>query len=113
MTFGRREIDQASFAKNDHAVAGLEFVLFNKWANLSWSIRQFAQRDKIELEIEVTTVTNDRPIFHLREVLTIDDVTISGDGHEDIANRSRRRNRHHAKSIHYCFDRFDWIDLSD
>ena len=43
-------------------------------------------RTEIEFEIEVAAVTNDRAIFHPREVLAVDDVPVSSDGHEDAVN---------------------------
>src|SRR5690349_20247073 len=46
-------------------------------------------------------------------MLTIDHVTITGDGHEDIANRRRFAHRHYAESIHYRFDCLDRIDFRD
>jgi hypothetical protein len=49
--------------------------------------RHLAQRNEIQLEIEVSAVTNDRAIFHRRKMFAVDHVAIAGDRHEDIANR--------------------------
>src|SRR6185503_15305861 len=44
-------------------------------------------------------------------MFTVDHMTIAGDSHEDVANRRRFTDRHHAESIHYCFDGFNRIDF--
>src|SRR5690242_5446205 len=44
-------------------------------------------------------------------MLAIDYVTITSDSHEDIAERRRFADRHHAESIHHGFDCFDGIDF--
>ena len=113
MPFGSGEINQAAFAEDHYAVAILEFVLFDERTDLRWLSGQFTQGNQIEFEIEVAAVTDDRTVFHLGEMLAIDHVTISGDRDEDIANRSRCRDRHDSESIHHRFDGFDWIDFGD
>src|SRR2546429_913197 len=45
-------------------------------------------------------------------MIAIDDMTIAGDGDEDVTNRSRLSDWHHTESIHHGFHRFNWIDFN-
>ena len=59
----------------------------------------------------MAAVADDRAVFHHREVIAIDDVTIAGDGDEDVANRSCRSDRHHTEPVHHGFHGFNRIDF--
>src|ERR1051325_4178230 len=113
MYLRRSEIDQPTFTKhNDPSTTRLNLVLLDKRTHRHRIARHLAQRNEIELEIEVTTITNDRTVFHLREMLAIDHVTITGHRNEDVANRSSFADRHNAESVHHRFHGFDRIDFS-
>src|SRR4026209_1233266 len=45
-------------------------------------------------------------------MLGVDHVSVSGDRHEDVANRGGFSDRHHAETVHHCLNRFDRIDFS-
>src|SRR5687768_17372306 len=45
-------------------------------------------------------------------MFAVDHVSVSGDGHEDVANRSCFTDRHDAEAIHYGFNCLDRIDFS-
>src|SRR5919205_172476 len=112
MSLSRSEIDQTAFSKHaDPAATRLNLVLLDKRTHRRWIAGHLAQRNEIELEIEVTAITNNRAVFHLREMLTIDYVTVAGNCNEDVANRSRFADRHDAETVHHRFHRFDRIDF--
>src|SRR6185369_6607616 len=112
MSLGSSEIDQTTFAKHDDSPATrLNLVLLDKRTHRYRVARHLAQRNEIELEIEVTTVANDRAVFHFREMFTVDHVTIASHRNEDVANRSSFADRHDAESVHHRLDRFDRIDF--
>src|SRR5215213_10599889 len=46
-------------------------------------------------------------------MLAIDHVTITSDGHKDIADRRRFAHWHNTEPIHHGFHRFDWINFRD
>src|SRR5215213_271715 len=115
MSFGGGEIDQTTLAQHDDpAATRLDLVLLDERTKRHRISRgHLSQRDEIELEIEVSTVTDDRAVFHSREMFTIDHVTIASHSHKDIANLRCFADRHHAESIHHRFDCFDRIDFRD
>jgi hypothetical protein len=61
----------------------------------------------------VTTVADDRAVFHTRKMFIIDYVTITRDSDKDVAYRSRLGNRHNTKTVHHRFDCLDRIDFRD
>src|SRR5215510_944216 len=114
MSLGRSEIDQTTFAKHDDPPSSRSnLVLLDKRTHRRRIAGHLAQRHEIELEIEVTAVTDDRAIFHLREMFAIDYVAVTRHGNKDVANRCRFAYRHDAESIHYRFHSFDRIDFGN
>ena len=61
----------------------------------------------------MTGVGEDRTILHQREVLGAEDITIAGDGDEDVADLRCLMHRHDAVTLHHRIERLGWIDLSD
>src|ERR1700738_5345714 len=111
MAFGGREINEPAFPKDDNPMAVAEFVFLDKRSKLFNRCSHLAQGDQVKLEIEMTAVADDRSVLHRREMISVDYVTISGYGNEDVANRRGRSDWHHSKSVHHCFDSLDRIDL--
>src|SRR5258707_2034319 len=113
MAFGGRQIDQPAFAEDDNPMAVAKFVFFDKRPELLNGLRHLAERNQVKLEIKIAAVADNRAVLHLRKMIAIDDVTVAGDGDEDIADGCGGRNRHHPEAIHYRFDSLDGIDFTN
>src|SRR6266851_3205258 len=111
MSLGSGEIDQATFAENDHPLAILEGVLLDEFADGGLVLRQGAKPVEIQLYVEMAAVGDDRPVLHLLEMLFADDVNVAGGGAEKVANLRRVGNGHYPKSVHHCFEPAKWVDL--
>jgi len=53
------------------------------------------------------------PSFHYRKMLFINNVTIACDGNKYISDLCRLGHRHNSESIHYRFNRFNRVNLSN
>ncbi len=76
-------------------------------------LRHFTQCFKVEFEIEMSAVANDRSVFHDLKMLTVDNVTVAGNGNKKIADLRSFGHRKHAETVHNGLDRLDRIDLGN
>src|SRR5258706_16283802 len=114
MSFSCGQVDQPAFPQDHHSIPGtFELVLLDKRSD-SYSLRgQLAKSHKVELEIKVATVTNQRAVLHFCEMLAVDNVAVASHRNENISQRRRCSDWHKSETIHHRPDRFDRVDLKD
>src|SRR5678816_2260473 len=114
MALCSRQVNQAPFAKYDYSVTiSLVFVLLDKGSHWYRIAGHFFQRDEIQLQIEVSAITNNGAVFHLREMLAIDNVTVASYRDKDVSDCRRLAHGHYTEPIHHRFDCLDRIDFGD
>src|SRR5581483_833729 len=113
MALSRGQINQPSLPQNHYTFATLQPVLFNKRTKFNPPIRQITQPHKIDFQIEMTGITDNRPVFHALEMLDINHMPIAGHRYKNVAKTGGFRQLHHSEPVHSSFQSFNRIDFSD
>ena len=89
----------------------LQIILLHERADQCLGFAIFFQGRDIDLDIKVTRVGHDRAIFHHFEMMLVDHVDVTGNGHKNIADFSGFFHRHDPVTIHDRFERWQRIDF--
>ena len=113
MALGGAEVDEAALGDEVEALRP-EVELLDVVAHLAHvPFGQLAQRDEIQLGIEVTAVGQDGAVAHGHEVLAAEDVDVAGGGDEDLAPRRGLADGHDLEAVHQRLERAHRVDLDD
>ena len=102
MPFCCCKIDKATTGKKVDSVSVPKCELFVVFANCSHGGRNLFQSNHIDFTIIVTSIGDNRPIFHGCEVTFYDDVLHSCSRTENVAQRCCFIHGHDLISIHHC-----------
>src|SRR5437773_11267612 len=88
-------------------------ILIHKVAHTAFAYSEMLQSRNVDLVIEVTRVSNDHTIFHLLQMMTINNIDIARDGHKNITQRGSLDTRHYAVTIHHSLKCACWINCTN
>ena len=113
MALGRAEVDEPALGDEVEALRP-EVELLDVVAHLAHvPLGQLAQRDEVELGVEVAAVGQDGAVAHGHEVLAAEDVDVAGGGDEDLAPGRGLADGHDLEAVHERLERAHRVDLDD
>lgn len=86
VTSGTTQVDQSTLSKQDQVTAVLHQESVDLWLDVNDGLSVGLQPGNVDLNVEVTNVTDDGILRHLLEVRASDDVTATSGGDEDLTN---------------------------
>src|SRR5207253_1129301 len=118
VTFGRPQVHQPPLGHDHHpavAVGPGHEELLHQRAHLppALAVGQLGQGPQVDLHVEVPGVGQDGAVAHEREVLGSQDVTVAGDGDEDVALPCGQLHGLDPEAVHHRFQGPQGVDLGD
>jgi len=71
------------------------------------------QLPNLDLIVKMTNITNDTQVFHLRHMISRNDLAVAGRCDKNVGNRQGLFNGHHLKPLHGCLQSADRINLGN
>lgn len=113
VTVAGGEIHKPSLRQNEERFSVREDIALDVAARLAVLHSHFAQRRHIDFHVEMTSVGEDRPVLHHREVPRGDHVIAARNGNENVAALRRLVHGKDGEAVHVRFDGAHGIDLRD
>src|SRR4051812_27398323 len=113
MSCSATKVHQAAFGKKDD-ILSINIVNINLWFDGIFCMTIVViQPGYIDLDIEVTDITNDRFILHQSEMLTGDQVAATRSSNDDVSFFYCVDHFLYFESVHRCLQCADRIDLGN
>jgi len=112
VTSGTTQVDQSTLSQQDD-VTTVQQVSVDLRLDVDNRLGVGLQPSNVNLNVEVTNVTNNGVLWHLGEVSTSDDVTATGGGDEDLTNGSNILHGSNLVTRDSSLQSVDWVNLGD
>mmetsp|Transcript_20887 Transcript_20887/g.23232 ORF Transcript_20887/g.23232 Transcript_20887/m.23232 type:complete len:204 (+) Transcript_20887:134-745(+) len=114
VTSGTSEIQKSSFSKDDNGVTVFKLEFITLWFNVnscdSWvGLKSF----HINFVIEMSNVSNNSIVLHLRHMFSHDNSLVTGGSNEDISFSYNRFKSLYLKSFHTGLEGTDWVNFGN
>lgn len=113
VTSGTTQVDQSTLSQQDDVTAVLHQESVDLWLDVDNGLSVGLQPSNVDLNVEVTNVTDDSVLWHLLEVDTGDDITTTSGGDEDLTDGGNLIQRSDLVTRDSSLQSVDWVNLGD
>jgi hypothetical protein len=113
VTGGATQVDQTTLGEEDDGTAGGHLVLVNLRLDVGGLDGVLLDPVDVDLAVKVTDVADDGVLWHLEDVLGLDDVPATGGGDENVTLGSSLLHCGDLVTGHGSLESVDGVDLGD